>query len=104
MEEKDGGKEMTVTTITLNPTQSQKLYEKIIDTTEKHDSLQIKGALFDSKEQLDQVHEIISINRAKVLGTILKLEVDNGRVLDIDSESVKIKPNKIVRRNEHIFK
>ena len=84
-------------TITLDPEQSQEIYEYVINERTKLPISYDYGDAVLAKDQLLEIYEYVASNRAKTRGTKLYLEVkDSGDVVTIVSEAIKIAPEEII--------
>ena len=85
-------------TITLSPTESQDLYDFVLNnrSTGLPEIKKVKQAIL-TLQQLKDIYNIVANNRAKTRGTELYLDVnDNGEVTNIEYDEIKIRPQEIV--------
>lgn len=86
-----------MTAITLEPKQSQELYDFVINERSKLPATYDYDDAVLTKDQLLEIYDIVATNRAKSRGTRLAVEVnDDGDVSNIEYEAVKIPPQEII--------
>jgi hypothetical protein len=85
-------------TITLSPTESQDLYDFVLNhrNTGLPEIKKVKEVIL-SLQQLKDIYNIVANNRAKTRGTELYLDVnDNGEVTNIEYDEINMRPEDIV--------
>lgn len=87
---------MTETEI-IDPTESQQLYEYVLNNNTKlPPSMSVRNMILTT-EQLKEIYDIVATNRAKTKGTRLYLEVSNdGQVSKIEYAEIKVPPEEII--------
>ena len=86
-----------MTAITLEPKQSQELYDFVINERSKLPPTYDYGDAVLTKDQLLKIYDIVATNRAKSRGTKLYFESsDDGDVTNIEYDEIKIRPQEIV--------
>ena len=85
-------------TITLSPTESQDLYDFVLNhrNTGLPQIKKVKEAIL-TLEQLKGIYNIVANNRAKTRGTELYLDVnENGEIINIEYDEINLRPQEIV--------